>query len=221
MTAPATRRKRVGTGAEAGAVQKTTKAAPRKRPAARKPPATPVAPQRRRVSFTIVLVALLGLAAAAAVAVSALREDAAEPRRTDPAAVSAKDLEAFAAESATPVYWAGRLAGHELELTTTPDGTFVRYLPPAVQPGDERRVLTVATYAVTNAYATAKAQAEAEAEGMTSRETRSGGLAVWSRAQPTSVYVAFAGVPYLVEVYAPDAAAARRLALSGRIRPVR
>jgi hypothetical protein len=217
MTAPATRRKRTVTGAEAGAV-KTTKAAPRKRPPARKPPATPVAPEHRRVWFTIVLVALLGLAAAAAVAISVLREDSAEPRRTDPAAISASDLDAFAAESTSPVYWAGRIAGHELELTTTADGTFVRYLPPAVQPGDERRVLTVATYAVANAYATAKAQAEAE--GMTSRETRNGGLAVWSRAQPTSVYVAFAGVPYLVEVYAPDAAEARRLALSGRVRPV-
>jgi hypothetical protein len=44
---------------------------------------------------------------------------------------------------------------------------------------------------------------------------------VWSQKLPTSVYVAFPGVPHLVEVYAPNADDARTLALSGRIRPVR
>ena len=38
---------------------------------------------------------------------------------------------------------------------------------------------------------------------MTSQPTRNDGLAVWSRARPTSVYVAFRGVPSLVEVYSP------------------
>ena len=56
---------------------------------------------------------------------------------------------------------------------------------------------------------------------MTSQPTRNDGLAVWSKARPTSVYVAFRGVPSLVEVYAPDAKEARTLALSGRIRTVR
>ena len=44
---------------------------------------------------------------------------------------------------------------------------------------------------------------------------------MWNLARPTSVYLAFPGVPHLVEVYAPDADEARTLALSGRIRPVR
>ena len=218
MSAPATRSKRATAAvAAAGAVERTPKAPPRKRPAARKPPVAPVAPKRSRAWFAIVLIVLLGLGAAAAVAVSVLRADENEPARAE--AVSANDLEAFAGASATPVYWAGSIEGRELELTRTADGTFVRYLPPSVAPGDERRVLTVATYPVANAYATAKTRAKGD--GMTSRGTRNGGLAVWSRTQPTSVYVAFDGAPQLVEVYAPDAAEARRLALSGRIRPVR
>jgi hypothetical protein len=217
MSVPAATNKRSAPRAEANTVEKTTKAPARKRPAARKPAAAPVAPERSRPWFAIVLVALLGLAAAVGVAVSALGDDPAASTRNE--VVSANDLEAFAAESATPVYWAGRLEGRELELTRTADGTFVRYLPASVDAGDQDRVLTVATYPVADAYATATAQGKNE--GMISRETRNGGLAVWSGAQPTSVYVAFARVPYLVEVYAPDAAEARRIALSGRIKRLR
>jgi hypothetical protein len=212
---PATSSKKAPVAAEAVAVEKP-KPAPRKRTAARKP-AAPAAPVRTRPLLAIALVAVLALGAAAAVSVSVLRADETQPAPAE--TVSAGDLAAFAGASATPVYWAGRIAGRELELSRTADGTFVRYLPPTVEAGGERRVLTVATYPVAAAYATA--QAQAKGEGMTSRETRNGGLAVWSRAKPTSVYVAFDGVPQLVEVYAPIAAEARRVALSGRIRPVR
>jgi hypothetical protein len=156
------------------------------------------------------------VAAAAAVATSAVRGDDAS---ADPATVSQNELVALAASRTAPVYWVGRLTGRELELTTSADGTFVRYLPAGARAGDDRLALTVATYPVRGAYATAKARAKGE--GMMARETRNGGLAVWNRERPTSVYVAFAGVPQLVEVYAPDAAEARRLALSGRIRPAR
>jgi hypothetical protein len=200
-------------------VDKTTKtparrAAPKRAAAPKVAPAPAVA--KRRPWVAIVLVALLGVAAAGAVAVSVLRaHDESEPA----AAVSQDELVTLVGARETPVYWAGRIPGRELELTTTTDGTFVRYLPAGVSAGDDRRTLTVATYAVHNAYATARARAKSA--GMASRETRNGGLAVWSRAQATSVYVAYAGVPQLIEVYAPDAAEARRLALSGRIRPVR
>lgn len=183
------------------------KAPARKRPAARKQPAVPVAPPRSPRWFAIALVVLLGLGAAAAVAVSVLGDS------------RANGLEAFADGSTTPIYWAGSIEGRELELTRTADGTFVRYLPPSVRPGGVDRVLTVATYPVAKPYATAVAQAKSD--GMVSREIANGGLAVWSRAQPTSVYVAFPGVAQLVEVYSPSAAEARQVALSGRIKPVR
>jgi hypothetical protein len=219
MSTPATRSKRSRAANEASAVEKTPKAparraAPKRAAAPKTAPAPEVA--QRRPWFAVVLVALLAVAAAAAVAVFALQaDDAPDPA----AAVSRDELVALARARETPVYWAGEISGRELELTTTADGTFVRYLPAGVPAGDDRRTLTIATYPVRDAYATATAQAKTE--GMTSRETRNGGLAVWSRAQPTSVYVAFAGVPQLIEVYAPNAAEARRLALSGRIRRVR
>ena len=110
------------------------------------------------------------------------------------------------------------MAARKLELTSTSDGTFVRYLPLNAPIGDSTRAITVGTYPMRNAYATAAGRAKATQ--MTSRETAGGGLAVWSKTRPTSVYLAFPGVPQLVEVYAPDADQARTLALSGRIRPV-
>ena len=113
----------------------------------------------------------------------------------------------------------GTLASRKLELTTTSVGTFVRYLPLNAPVGDSARAITVGTYPLRNAYATAVSRAKSPA--MTSRETSGGGLVVWSQKLPTSVYLAFPGVPQLVEVYAPDADDARTLALSGRIRPVR
>jgi hypothetical protein len=104
-----------------------------------------------------------------------------------------------------------------LELSRTPDGTFVRYLPRGTARGAPGRALTVATYPLEDAYATAMRRASSRAA--TSRRIAGGGIAVWTTSDPTSVYVAFPGVPHLVEVYAPDADEARRLAVSGRIAP--
>ena len=184
----------------------------RKRRAA---PPTPVVVQRRPW-LALVLAAMLGLVAAAAVAVSAVRDDGAT---VEPSAVSNGELVELARTRETPIYWLGRMAGRKLELTTGADGAFVRYLPADVEVGADRAALTVATYPVTGAFA--NAEASAKQDGMVSRRTRNAGLAVWSATRPTSVYVAFQGVPHLIEVFAPNAGDARRLALSGRIRPVR
>ena len=135
-----------------------------------------------------------------------------------PAAVSAATLTSFASSHDGPVYWVGPMAARKLELTSTSTGTFVRYLPLNASIGDSARAITVGTYPMRNAYATAVGRAKTTQ--MTSREAAGGGLAVWSKARPTSVYLAYPGVPQLVEVYAPDADQARTLALSGRIRPV-
>jgi len=135
------------------------------------------------------------------------------------AAVSPATLTSFASSHDGPVYWAGPMAGRKLELTSTSTGTFVRYLPLSASIGDSARAITVGTYPMRNAYATAVGRSKTTQ--MTSREAAGGGLAVWSKARPTSVYLAFPGVPQLVEVYAPDADQARTLALSGRIRSVR
>jgi hypothetical protein len=133
--------------------------------------------------------------------------------------ISSADLTSFASSHNGPVYWAGQIGSRKLELTTTTEGTFVRYLPLAASVGNSERATTVATYPLGKAYATAVTRSKNPQ--MTSRKTADGGVAVWSRARPTSVYLAFPGVPQLIEVYAPSAAEARTLALSGRIRPVR
>jgi hypothetical protein len=136
-----------------------------------------------------------------------------------PVATSPQLLSKFAATHDTPVYWAGGLPARKLELTTTHEATFVRYLPKGVSAGDPRATFTtIATYRLPSAYATA---AERRTQpGMASRKTPGGGLAVWSRQKPTSVYVAFRGVPHLVEVYDDRGREALELALSGRLRPV-
>ncbi len=233
--------------AEAPAVEKPTptakpaaakKPAPRKRTTAagtaapRKPRATtkakpveeavaiaPVSRQRRRLRTIAVVTLLAGAGAAATFLFVARQNDA--PRQSPAAAdgVSVQQLAAFADSHAGPVYWAGHRPGRTLELTSNDAGVFVRYLASGSAVGGSGRSLTVGTYPLTQAYATAARRAEAK--GMVSRRLENGGIAVWSSAKPTSIYLAFRGVRSLVEVYSPQAREARRLAFSGLVRPVR
>ena len=201
-------------------------AAPRKRapvkppvPAdAAAPPEASAQPSGRRRS-ALLWSALIILAAGSTAAGFFLLRGDGESEAGAPAAVSAATLTSFAGSHDGPVYWLGPMAARKLELTSTSAGTFVRYLPLSASIGDSSRAITVGTYPMRNAYATAAGRAKSTQ--MTSRETTGGGLAVWSKTRPTSVYLAFPGVPHLIEVYAPDADTARALALSGQIRPVR
>jgi hypothetical protein len=168
----------------------------------------------------VILRLLLVAALAAAAAFLLLAGNRQEASTTaEPAIVETAELAAFARERDRPVYWGGTIAGTSLELSETSSGTFVRYLDPGVGPGDERPALTVATYPMASAFATATSRAQQP--GMTVRRTRNAGIAVWDRDRPTSVYVAFRGSPALIEVFAPVARDARALALSGSIRPAR
>jgi hypothetical protein len=219
--------------AETSFVEKTRKpsrpaakpAAPRKRaPAKPAAPADPVAspaasarPSSRRRG-ALLWSALIILAAGSTAAGIFLLRGGDESEAGAASAVSAAALTSFAGSHDGPVYWIGPMAARKLELTSTSAGTFVRYLPLSAAIGGSDRAITVGTYPMRNAYATATGRAKTTQ--MTSRATSGGGLAVWSKTRPTSVYLAFPGVPHLVEVYAPDADTARTLALSGRIRPV-
>jgi hypothetical protein len=228
----------IGLSADISPVEKTRKpprtaskpASPRKRAPAAKPAVTPpVEPTnlrvdrgrgRRRLAFASVGLAILFAASAAAIFLFLRGDDSADESQAGaPAAISAEKLASFASSHDGPVYWAGPITARQLELTTTTGGTFVRYLPLSAVAGDSARTITVATYPLRNAYATAAARAKNTQ--MTSREAAGGGVVVWNLTRPTSVYLAYPGVPQLVEVYAPDANQARTLALSGRIRPVR
>jgi hypothetical protein len=118
------------------------------------------------------------------------------------------------------VYWAGKRAGFTYELTQVNGNIYIRYLPPDVNVGDPRpNYLTVGTYPKARSYALL--QRQARQRGNHSRPATRGGLAVWSDGRPQSVYVAYPRSDVQVEVFAPSASRARRLATSGAVKPIR
>jgi len=175
----------------------------------------------KRRTAALIAVALVAVAAVAVVLTLLLKsDDAVKSTKTKPgtpAAVSADELREFARSADDVVYWAGKLPGTELELTrTSRNEIFVRYLSGGAAVGDSRPAFaTVSTYPYERAYEiTAKS---AKGKGMVSRNAPDGGIAVWSRGRPTSVYLAYPGSDRLVEVFDPDAERARELVLSGQV----
>ena len=146
--------------------------------------------------------------------------DTAAPRATA-AAVSAQGLGDLAIQVDHPVYWAGPMAAMSYELTKTKDGRiYVRYLPDGVEVGDPRPLYTtVGTYPQANAYGVLRRASIRP--GAKAYDTRRGALVVTNTKTPSSVYFAFKGSPFLVEVFDPTARKALQLTLSGRITPVR
>ena len=128
-------------------------------------------------------------------------------------------LRAAAAISPNPIYWAGARAGTRLEVSQTSSGTvFVRYLPNGTAAGDLEPHLTVATYARPNAYT--EVQAAAKNEGSASVELDDGGLAVYDKASPTNLHLAYPGEAFQIEVFSPEDGEALRLVENEKIRPV-
>ena len=118
-----------------------------------------------------------------------------------------------------PLYWLGRKPGVTYELTQTDAGAvFVRYLPPGVAPGVSRPHLTVATYPFPGAFAALRRTAAQNPTGTI--RLSGGGLAVVDAGYPNSIHVAYPGVPYQVEVFAPSPARARAVVSSGQVRAV-
>jgi hypothetical protein len=181
----------------------------------------PLPPVRRRRRGRILLLGLAVLAlAGAATTFLLVREVDPAPIDVNSAAgiVTPARLAELADLRSAPIYWAGSLPATRLELRTTRIGTYVRYLPAGMAAGSDELAPTVATYPLRNAYETAVDRGKSPQ--MSSRSLDGGGIAVWRGARALSVYIAFRGDPYLVEVYAPEAGEARRLALSGRIAAV-
>lgn len=135
-------------------------------------------------------------------------------------AASESELRAFADSVSHPVYWAGPREGYTYELTQTTNGlVYVRYLPEGTDVGDPRsQFLTVGTYPRPGAFA--ELQRAAKAKGAVSLKVGDDGLAVFSEAQPTSVYLGYPDAKYQVEVFHPSPDEARRLALAGQVVPV-
>jgi hypothetical protein len=114
-----------------------------------------------------------------------------------------------------PIYWAGTEPGKTYELTRTADGRiYVRYLPRGVKLGSPKPLPTVGTYPVADAFAVT--QTSADKPGSV-RIPSKGAVAFYNKKEPTSVYLAFPGSDYQVEVYNPSPVQARKLVESGKI----
>jgi hypothetical protein len=136
--------------------------------------------------------------------------------RGRPVAISAARLAQLAAEAEQPVYWAGPRSRWTYELTQTTRGWFlIRYLPAGAAAGITTPTLTIGTYPVAHALAAIKRLGRAK--GATLIKLPGGGLAVSSPHFPHSVYLAYPGSNYEVEVFDPSLARARQLVTSGQI----
>jgi hypothetical protein len=118
----------------------------------------------------------------------------------------------------SPVYWIGPRAGVTYEYTRSPNGNvYLRYLPKGVAVGASGAYPTIGTYPVAKAFATTKS---AGRQAGATRVTLAGAQAFYTKAKPTSVYAAFAGSDYQIEVYNPVAAQALAAVKARLLKPV-
>jgi hypothetical protein len=177
-------------------------------------------PGLRRIRVGAVVAVALVVAFGAWLIVRGGGDDGSSARAPESSAATVEQLRGLPGQTGHRIYWAGSPAGFTHELTQTTDGNvYIRYLPSSVPVGTERpEYLTVGTYPRRKAFA--ELRGLARRPGSVSFEMARGGLAVFSRDRPHSIYVAFPKQDLQVEVYDPSARTARRLVLSGRIRPI-
>ena len=147
-------------------------------------------------------------------------DDEAQPRRAPAVGVSLQKLKAIAATIPHPVYWAGPKPSNTYEFSRTKDGRiYIRYLPPGTKVGSPRGdFLTVGTYPQDKAFETLKATARKQ--GTPTIQLRGGGLAVQDQNRPTSVYAAYPGSDYQLEVFEPSGDRALQLVRAGKLVPL-
>lgn len=140
--------------------------------------------------------------------------------RVSASAASIQRLNAFASSLQHPIYWAGPQPQFTYELSRTKDGrVYIRYLPPGVKPGNSKPdYLTVGTYPQRHAFATLRATAKKQ--GVPTTRLPGGGLAFQDKSSPTSVYLAYSGSDYQIEIFDPSAGRSRQLVESGQVKQV-
>ena len=134
----------------------------------------------------------------------------------EPVLLSPAQLRAEAALLGQPIYWAGPRKGYEYEFQRRSNGyAYVRYLQPGLLAGATGKFLTIATYPFAKAFKGVEKASHGSATGGPGRSI------VYVRPDNSgSVLMAWPGVPYEIEVYAPRGAVSAATALSGRVRPV-
>jgi hypothetical protein len=146
--------------------------------------------------------------------------EAKRSHRAPATAASIQRLNAFASSVGHPIYWVGSQPRFTYELSRTKDGrVYIRYLPPGVKLGNPNpNYLTVGTYPQRHAFATLRAAARKQ--GVQTIRLAGGGLAFQYKGRPTSVYLAYPGSDYQIEVFDPSPARALQLVASGQVKPV-
>jgi hypothetical protein len=167
-------------------------------------------------SAVIALAALIGLVAWLVITSTGSKTSKSNTGR--PVVLSLSGLKAFAKAASQPIYWIGGRPSTMYEITKNSTGVYLRYLPAGAKAGDPRRLFTIATYPLQNAYAITKTSSKG-GDSLT-RDVTGGGVATYHTTRPTSVYVAYPGSAFQVEVYHPRASIALRVATSGRVQPV-
>ena len=135
-----------------------------------------------------------------------------------PVGLSVSELRSFAKKAGRPIYWAGARKGYLYELTQTTDNkVYLRYLPPGADVGATGAdFLVIATYPFPDALQALRNVAGGQEIGLPG-----GGIASVNARHPTSVYLAYPGVGYQIEVYDPSPARSLKVARSAAVRPVR
>jgi hypothetical protein len=166
------------------------------------------------------LLLLAALAVAIWLVVESRDDESSGVTRAPAAGLSVRDLNAVAVRTPHPVYWVGAQPNTTYELSRTKDGRiYIRYLPAGVKVGDSQpKYLSVGTYPQKNAFATL--QATAKKQGAPMLKLSGGGLAFQDKTHRTSLYLAYPGSDYQVEVYDPSPARAHELVQSGHTAPI-
>ena len=136
-----------------------------------------------------------------------------------PAALASADgLKVLSGALKQPIYWAGSApAATTYELTRLKNGSiYVRYLPRGTVAGSRSPYLTIGTYPLRDAFGATSVTARQKSSVIVPVKN---GIAFYSTQRPTSVYIAFKGTDYQVEIFDPSAAQA--LATVSRIAAVR
>jgi len=136
-----------------------------------------------------------------------------------PAATSQAQLQDLARSLGHPIYWLGPRPGTTLEVThNSADDTYVRYLSAGAPIGSPRPdFVSVGTYL--RGSAMRGLRSIAAQPGHRSITLSGGGLAVTTGGSK-SVYLAYPGSDYQVEVYTPNPGEALRIVRSGQVEPL-
>jgi hypothetical protein len=184
----------------------------------------PLPPWARRQEIRVGAVIAVALAIGFVVWLVAIRGGGSSKAKITtiaPTAATPERMREVAKDAGHPVYWAGPAANTTYELTETSSGRiYVRYLPRTIPVGSRSAAYTiVGTYPVPDAYKVLNGIARKGGES--SFPAPHGGFAVYAKASPTNIYLAYPDLKDVqIEVYDPSPKRARSLIDSGRIAPV-